>query len=272
MIMTFQPMIPFSGYSGWAFLSRTLEQQQETFEKGSLVSRQVKNFTERIESVLTAEQLVNDRQLLEVALGAFGLEEDINSKAFIQQVLESNTLEPSSLANRFSDKRYLEFTKAFGFGDFDIPRTQLSDFAGEITSGFLEKEFEIAVGNQDANMRLALGAARDLEALSERSISDTAKWFSMMGNAPLRQVFDTAFGMPASFAALDLDKQLDTFQDRAQREYGAATIEQFNDPELRETLIRNFLIRSEAQSFNAKSTANQTALTLLQSSTPSRFR
>ena len=269
--MTFQPLLPFSGYPGWAFLSRTLEQQQTTFEQGSLVSRQVKNFSDNIASIKTAEQLVNDRQLLEVSLGAFGLEEDINSKAFIQQILESSTLDPTSLASRLSDKRYLEFTKAFGFGDFDVPRTQLSDFSNEITSKFLDKKFEIAVGDQDSNMRLALAADRDLDAVANRNISDTAKWFSMMGNAPLRQVFDTAFGMSSNFAALDLDKQLDVFQDRAQRDYGATTIEQFSDPALREKLIRNFLIRSEAQNFSAKASASQTALTLLQSAGPRSF-
>lgn len=263
--MSFQPVLPFSGYPGWTFLSRTLEQQQTSFEQGSQITRQVKNFTENIASIQTAEQLVNDRQLLEVALGAFGLEEDINSKAFIQQILESDTLETSSLANRLADKRYLDFAKAFGFGDFDIPRTQLSDFPAEITSSFMDNKFEIAVGDQDSSMRLALGTERDLEQLASRSISDTAKWYSMMGNAPMRQVFDTAFGMPSSFAALDLDKQLEVFRDRASRDFGADTIEQFADPELREKLIRNFLIRSEAQNFSAQASSGQTALTLLQS-------
>lgn len=263
--MSFQPVLPFTGYPGWTFLSRTLEQQQDTFEQGAQITRQVKNFEENIGAIQTAEQLVNDRQLLEVALGAFGLEEDINSKAFIQQVLESDTLDTSSLANRLADKRYLEFAQAFGFGDFDVPRTQLSDFPTEITTAYQNSRFEIAVGDQNADMRLALGADRDLQELSDRSISDTAKWYSVMGNAPLRQVFDTAFGMPASFAALDLDKQLEIYRDRAVRDFGADSIEQFSQPDIREKLIRNFLIRSEAQSFNAQTSASQTALTLLQS-------
>ena len=65
--MTFQPVIPFGGFAGWTFLNRTLETQQQSFNQSPLLQRNVEYFKETIGSINSAEQLVNDRQLLEVA-------------------------------------------------------------------------------------------------------------------------------------------------------------------------------------------------------------
>ena len=84
--MTFQPLIPLSGYTGWRFLERTLEKQQDAFDASPSVKRVTENFREKIGEINSAEDLVNDRDMLSVALGAFGLSEDINSKFFIQTI------------------------------------------------------------------------------------------------------------------------------------------------------------------------------------------
>ena len=83
--MTFQPVIPFGGNAGWSFLQRTLESQQATFEKGTVLRRDVDYFRENIGNISTAADLVADRRLLNVALGAFGLDDDLPNKAFIQK-------------------------------------------------------------------------------------------------------------------------------------------------------------------------------------------
>ena len=68
--MSFQPVIPAGGYAGWTFLNRTREVQQSAFEASPQISRDVAAFEERIGSITSAEELVGDRQLLRVALGA----------------------------------------------------------------------------------------------------------------------------------------------------------------------------------------------------------
>ncbi len=102
-------------------------------KKSPVIQRDTDYFLENIGKIDTAEDLVNDRRLLSVALGAFGLDEDIDSKYFIRKVLEDGTLDPEALSNKLADKRYLDFSQAFGFGDYGIPpRTKVSDFATEI--------------------------------------------------------------------------------------------------------------------------------------------
>lgn len=114
--MGYQPIIPLSGISGWRFLQRTSEKQQAAFEKSADLARDMAYFRENIASVKTAEDLVADRRLLNVALTAFGLEGEIKKKAFIRKALEEGTGD-GSMAARMTDKAWKNFSAAFGFGD-----------------------------------------------------------------------------------------------------------------------------------------------------------
>ncbi len=260
----FQPVVPFGGFAGWSFLTRTIESQKDAHAKSPEVDRQVKYFEENISKIKTAEDLVSNYTMLKVALGAFGLGDDINNKFFIRKVLEDGTINDDALANKLSDKRYLEMSKAFGFGDFAAPNTSLSDFATKITASFKERQFEVAVGNQNENFRLALGLNRDLSEIAGKDIAEDTMWFSVMGNPPLRKVFETAFNLPRSFGALDLDKQLETFKDKARAAFGDEGIKQFATEEKQEDLTRLFLLRADIQALNVNTDGSHMALMLLQ--------
>ena len=144
--MTFTPVVPSGGYGGWSFLNRTMAAQKKAFADDPALQRDEAYFRDRIGKVSTAEDLVADRRLLSVALSAFGLEGDINNKAFLKKILNDGTFDPAALGNRLADKRYLEFSRAFGFGDFAVPNTKKSDFPDKILSAYQARKFEAAVG------------------------------------------------------------------------------------------------------------------------------
>ena len=262
--MTYQPIVPFGGFAGWAFLQRTEEKQREAFDHSTRIERETNHFTDNIGAAVTVDDLMNDRTLLTVALGAFGLGDDINNKAFIRKVLSDGVLNEDALANKLADKRYYEFSKAFGYGDFSTPSTVLSTFPAEINQLYRDRQFEEAIGNQNEDMRLVLSLERDLTAVAEGSGSEASKWFAVMGNPPLRKVFETALGLPASFGAIDLDKQLEVFQERAQQAFGDSAISQFTTPESQQELIRRFLALSEINTSSFASSGANAALTILQ--------
>ena len=56
--MSFQPILPLSGYAGWTFLQRTLEKQQEAHASSGQIKRNTEYFAENIGKVRTAEELV----------------------------------------------------------------------------------------------------------------------------------------------------------------------------------------------------------------------
>ncbi|MAM61842.1 DUF1217 domain-containing protein [Maritimibacter sp. UBA3975] len=262
--MSFQPVIPFGGTAGWAFLERTREAQQAAFDRSPAIQRDVEYFAENIGKVQTAEDLVGDYRLMKVALGAFGLDDDLPNKAYIRKVLEEGSLNPDSFANRMVDKRYLALTEAFGF-DLEPPNTQLSDFADSMTGRYMTRQFEIAVGEQNASMRLALSLERDLSEIVASDTSGNGRWFSVMGNEPLRRVFETALGLPSSFAALDIDRQVEEFRDKARAVFGDGEISQFAEPDRLEELNRLFLVRSQIAEGQSGMSSGTIALTLLQS-------
>ncbi|MEM9581641.1 MAG: DUF1217 domain-containing protein [Pseudomonadota bacterium] len=261
--MTFNPVIPTGGLAGWNFLSRTVDTQKEVFSNSSVVQRDLDYFKEEFPKVNSADELVNDRRLLGVALGSFGLQDDIDNRYFIKRVIEDGTSDPSALSNLLSDKRYEELASAFSF-----PNSSRFDpsFTSSVADAYVDQAFELAVGEQNEDFRLALNLQRSLGDLASSSISNDAKWFSVMGSPPMRKVFEVAFRLPTSFANLPIDDQLGVFKDRAQSAFGTDDLSQFSDPAEQDRIVDRFLLQSQLTNFSTFS-SQSTALTLLQSST-----
>lgn len=258
------PIIPIGGYGGWRFLSASLETQLERFSKSPIAARDMDYFRREIGKVTNAEELVSDFRLLRVALGAFGLQDDLPNRAFIRKVLADGVVADGALANRLADKRYRAFSEAFGFGGPLPPRTGALGFANSILARFERQEFERAVGDQNPDLRLALTAARELPEIAARGLRDSTAWLTVMGNPPLRKLFETAFGLPNSIGTLDLDQQLTAFRTGAERRLGSPDFAQFTNPDRIEDLIRSFTLRAEASSGPSPTTRGFAALTLLQ--------
>ena len=262
--MSYLPVIPAGGNLGWVFLKKTREDQQAAFDESTSIKTNADYFKQKIASIQSAEELVADRRLLSVALGAFGLDDDINNSFFIQKVLQEGTLDEESFANRLSDQRYFAMSEAFGF-HLQPPNTVLSDFSERIIEQYQERQFEIAIGDQDEDLRLALSVEREIADLSSKALSEDTSWFTIMGNPPLRRVFENALGLPSELAAIDLDQQLNEFKEKAQTVFGTTDPAEFIDPGLQESLVRSFLFRSELEANASQYSSGTVALSLLQS-------
>ncbi len=262
--MTFQPVLPFGGFAGWRFLQSSLASQQAQFSETPVQDRDRDYFRENINKVTSAEDLVGDYRMLRVALGAYGLQEDLPNRAFIEKVLSDGVDSDEALSNRLADKRYRAFSEAFGFGSTLPPRTQSPTFADQVLVRFDRQSFEVAVGEVDGDMRLALAASREVPDIVAAGGSDATAWLTVMGNPPLRQVFETAFGLPSSIATIDLDRQVEAFQAGAERTLGSSEFAQLADPETLDDLLRSFTIRAQLNAGISATTPGATAITLLQ--------
>ena len=261
--MSFSPILPFGGFSGWAFLKRTMPSQRAASDATAVMKRDDDYFRKNIGKVNSAEDLVADRRLLQVALGAYGLEGDINNKYFIKKVLADGTLKEGALSGRLANKQYEKLSAAFGFGDFSTPRNKLSDFADKTLKLYKERQFETAVGEQNGDYRLALNAERELPEIAKKSSSEDTLWYSVLGNIPLRRVFEGALGLPKSFGTIDLDQQLATMKTRLEARTGSNSLRQFSDPDKVQSLVRRFLVQSDVVTAAGQS-SQSSALELLQ--------
>ncbi len=263
--MSYVPVIPSNGLAGWRFLQRTYDQQFETHTASARIQRDGAYFAENIGNVTSAQELVEDRRLLTVALSAFGLEADLNNRYFVQKILEDGSRNDDALANKLTDDRYRQFSAAFGFGPGEFSKTNSTDDMLEIVASYNVRTFEVSVGQQDSAMRVALYANRELAELASTDISDDTKWFKILGQPPLRELFETAFGLPSGFGRLDIDRQADVLKTRTQGVTGDSRVTQFSDPDNLSKLVDLFQARSQIKAFSSTTSSAAAALTLLRS-------
>lgn len=267
--MSFEPILLSSGITGWTFLQSTYDEQLDVFKKDPQLKRENDYFAENIGSVETAEDLVKDRRLLEVALGAFGLEDQIDNKALIQKVLEDGTTADDNLASRLDDSRWVDFAKAFGFGAGETKTVSDPVAMAQIVTDNQLQSFEVAVGNQDENMRIALYALRELQEVilpedaDEEGPTLNAQWYNIIGQPQLASMMQVTLNLPKDLTLIDIDQQVEVYKEAAQRYLGTADLTSLNTPEQMDKLAITYLARAEVAAIGNSYSSNATALSLL---------
>lgn len=261
--MSYQVVIGATGIPGWSILKQNAERHQQLIAADPVVKRDDAYFRERISTITSADELVKDYRLLSYALGAFGLEEEIANKALLQQVLKSDVDDDGSLVNRLTDKRYLQFARAFGFAE-DGAAALGGAFADGMSDLYLVREFERRVGENDENLRIALNAKRELAQMTTKEGKESTLWYEVLGNPPLKRMFEVAFGYePLSFGRLPIERQHQELVGKAEQVFGSSSFETFKNPENVEKLIQRFLAQSQIAEGNAAQSSYSIALTLL---------
>lgn len=234
--------IGIGGLAGWKVLQRIETRQVEVLAQERAVQNATTYFRENLSPDMTAQDLVSDYRMLSVALKAFGLDADMGNKAFIRQVLDSDPGDRDSLANRLSDKRYLKLAQAFGMAGGNVDTEALGQM---ISANYVQREFEARIGAADDTMRLAMNARRELQAMAGRSSSNTTLWYEVLGNVPLRTVFQTAFGFGDSFGRLPIDRQVQELTRAAETRLGSGQLTEIAAEDGIERLISNYLVRAQ---------------------------
>ncbi len=260
--MPIQPFIPSQGLAGWKFLQTTLDKQVETFNKSPDLQLDLDYFNENAGDVETLDDLMGDRRLLTVALGAFGLGEEINKGAYVRKILEEGTESRTSFANRLGNTDYLAFAKNFAV-DSEGKMSISDDLKTLVSEAYQERRFEVEVGNIDNSLRLSLNFKREIQAYAGQGVSEKAGWFRVLGSVPMRTVVEGAFNLPSEFSALDVDKQVEILTDKAQQKFGTKSIDAFLDPNNVEDTINQYLLREQISNGPSGSTPGSTALALL---------
>ncbi|MEM6489164.1 MAG: DUF1217 domain-containing protein [Pseudomonadota bacterium] len=257
--MSFVPAIPASGLLGLRVLDQTFDRQVERFAARPEIARDAADFVERAGTLTSAAELVADRALLNVALSAFGLEEELPKRALIRKVLEDGADNPQGLATRLVDPAWKRFARAFDFSAG--PPMATLEARRTITQAFEVRQFERAVGELDVDLRLALNFRREIELLVQEEGTDQSKWFRAIGSRPLRTVLFGALGVPESAGALDVDLLADRLQDRSQSVFASSSLSVFSSPDEVEKAVRLFLQRRSIES--VPTSGGNTALQLL---------
>ncbi len=259
----FRPNVTAGGLVGWRMLQATMERQSEAFSNRVDLQNELRRFDAAMSSIRTTEELVGDRSALKVALGAHDLGADLNNRFFIKRVLDQGTDTPKSLANRLQDDRYRSFAQRFDPAKLQLGLTGGDSFREDVAADYLRVSFEQAVGEIDPDMRLALGLQRLLPGIAQ-SATDDAAWFRVMANPPVRDVMQTALGLPRQVSGLDIDQQLDLFKSKADQAFGTHSLSDLAEPDRMDAVLTRFFVRRQAAALSSISPM-QAAVTLLAS-------
>ncbi|MEM1297906.1 MAG: DUF1217 domain-containing protein [Pseudomonadota bacterium] len=265
--MPIAPALPLAGVAGLRFLDRTYDRQFETFLKSPDVEREITYFQENAADITSVDELMADRRILAVVLGAFGLDEDLNKGAFIRKVIEEGTLENDAFANRLVEPAYRELADTLGFGNFNGEGTLiLSDVRANILQDYRERQFELAVGDVNIDMRFVLNFRREATEIVSTTADPRNAWLRLIGSPPLRQVVEGALSLPPEFAAIDIDQQVDEIIRRADSQLDISSPAELLDPAKLAQFVDRFVSNSQiAQGVIGTSVPGSAALTLLQS-------
>ena len=200
-----------------------------------------------------------DPDLMDIVLSAFDIDKGTTSTEFFASMVISNPNDDRSLVSLYNDDRWSALVDLMGSFSNVGGNTGDAAFQQELIEKYEAKRFEIAVGEQDQSMRLALNFERLIDEFTEKD-----NWFLLLGDQPMRLVLDAAFNMPSGFINLDIEEQNEAYGDAARQILGGDTPEVFKDPDKVTEILRRFLVNEASSSGPNPSTPGYGALTIMQ--------
>ncbi|WP_282077820.1 DUF1217 domain-containing protein [Epibacterium ulvae] len=177
------------------------------------------------------------------------------------KIFSSDRNDPFSFVNVKSDPRFRVLAGAFNFQPPQEDTFTYPDgFAEKILENYLDEEFVISVGEVDPTQRFALAFEPGVTEIVDGASSEDSEWFSVIASNPLREVFQTIFGLPDSFGTLDVDQQVTDLKARAQSQFGVTSVSGLIDGGHIDTIRTRYL--SIASITNPPSTVSSPLLSL----------
>jgi hypothetical protein len=153
-------------------------------------------YAANIGKVTSIQDFVSNYRLLSYALDAYGLGDQVNSKALVTQVLEGGVSSSKSLANTLSNPNWAKFAAAFNFVGQGASSVSTSSAIQTTTSDYVEQKLESDEGQQNPGVQLAL--------YFQRVAPTVSTGYGIMGDENLLDVVQTIFGLPPETAGTDI--------------------------------------------------------------------
>jgi hypothetical protein len=120
-----------STYLSYQLYTRDMPKTLDRIAADPVVKRDAEYYRANIHKVSTIDEFMDDYRLYSYAMKAYGLEEQIPSRALIKKVLESDLSDKTSIANKLSDERYRTFAAAFTFAKTAEPVAATAQTKGQ---------------------------------------------------------------------------------------------------------------------------------------------
>src|SRR5580698_8707698 len=127
------------GVAGWKMLQQDTPASFSEFINNPQLKQQIAYFEKNISTATTAKALLNNYQLQNFALTAFGLSSEQNMNGLMEKVLNSSPSNPTSFANSLTDPRFTAIASAFNYGGPSTPMVPATPSTAEVAVGNLRQ-------------------------------------------------------------------------------------------------------------------------------------
>lgn len=183
---------------------RFLDENERTAAREA-ATKKAEVYQERIQSIDTVRELLADRDVIDVVIGAYGLDPEDVTDDFLKQVFSSDLSDPKSFVNQQPDGRWAELVASF---NFDVNGNLTRETIGtvqqrgetlETVNKYLRQTLEENEGASNEAVRLAL--------YFERTAPNITDAYGLIADDALMAVFRTTFGFSDEFSNMDVDQQ-----------------------------------------------------------------
>jgi Protein of unknown function (DUF1217) len=224
--------------------ARFLEGTELTTTKEA-ASEAASYYQENIQSVQTVDDLLSDRGIIDVVIGAYGLDETV-SDDFLKQIFDSDLSDPKSFVNQQSSSKWAELVASFNFdSEGNLTRETLGTVQQrgetlETVNLYMRQTLEENEGESSEAVRLALYFERTAPTITDA--------YGIIADEALTEVFRTIFGYTEDFSNMDVDAQAKVINSQLE-------LSDLQDPKKLQRLIERYTAMYDTENANYDTTA-----------------
>ncbi len=224
---------------------RFLDENEKTTAREA-ATKKAEVYQERIQSIDTVKELLADREVLDVVIGAFGLDPEDVTDDFLKQAFGSDLADRKSFVNQQADGRWAELVASFNFdANGNLTRETMGTVQqrGEVmetVNKYLRQTLEETEGASNEAVRLALYFQRAAPVVTDA--------YGLIADDALMAVFRTTFGYSDEFSNMDVDQQARIIEENLD-------LADLQDPEKLERFLQRYTAMYDTQNSVASSSA-----------------
>jgi hypothetical protein len=199
----------------------------DRFTQRTDIQSDVSYFEENIGSITSVDDLFADQRLLTFILKAYDMESEAQYPGKIRKILESDLTDEDSLANRFSDPRYLSMAQDLDLFASGVSKLTSDTAIESIVEKFEQTSYEKHLDEQAPGVRVAIEFKRRLE-----NVTTTLQ---LLGDSVLREVITKANYIPDEIAYQETESQVTAVEKKVNID------DLKNDPDQVEKLVLRYL-------------------------------
>lgn len=192
-------------YTSYKLITADLSKSLARVAEQPDVARETEYYLSKIGDVKTIDDFFADSRLYNYAMKAHGLEDMGYAKAFMRKVLTEGIDKDDAFANKLTDNRYKQLVESLNFAAHGAAATSFDRAQKGVADKYARQTLEQNAGEENAGVRLALYFSRMAPTISSG--------YEIIADEALAQVVRTALQLPDEFAATDVDRQAEVYEE-----------------------------------------------------------